>query len=327
MPGTALAGSLAVGVISRPPAIPPRRPVIGPVDLALVAVTLVWGLNNVALKRALTQFLPLSFNAVRFTIATVLIFGLLLLTERRISVPRAHLPQLLVAGLLGNAVYQVGFIKGLSLSTAGNVSFVLATMPASTALISHLLGIERLPWRGWLGFGVTLSGCALIILSGGGTVSFGSQTVRGDLLVLLATLGWCCYTIMSKRLVESFSPLALTAWTMGLGAVGLVVLSIPDLLRQDWTQPDALSWLALVGSAVLALVFCYVVWNWGLRVIGTARTAIYGNLSPLWTGFFGWLLLHETWGPARVAGAALILAGVATVRRAAASRSEQRERG
>jgi drug/metabolite transporter (DMT)-like permease len=291
------------------------------VDLALVGVTLVWGINNVALKRALTQFLPLSFNALRFVIATTLVFALLYMTERRIEVPRGAMRELLVAGLLGNALYQVGFIKGLSLSTAGNVSFVLATMPATTALVGHLLGAELLPWRGWLGFGVTLAGCVLIILSGGGKLSFGGETMRGDLIVLGATLGWVFYTILSKRLLTRYSPLALTAWTMGLGTVGLVLLSVPDLLRQDWSRPDSVSWLALVGSASLALVFGYVAWNWGLRQIGTARTAIYGNLSPLWTGFFGWLLLGETWAPSRALGAAMILAGVATVRSAGRLRS------
>lgn len=279
-----------------------------------MGMTLVWGINNVALKRALTQFLPLSFNALRFIVATALVFALLYRAERRIVVPRGSLARLAVAGLLGNVVYQVGFIRGLSLSTAGNVSFVLATMPATTALVGHLLGLERLPWRGWVGFGTTLSGCVLIILAGGGGLALGGPTVRGDLLVLAATLGWVSYTILSQRLLVRYSPLMLTAWTMGLGTIGLVAVSAPELARQDWSRPDALSWVTLVGSASLALVFGYVAWNWGLRQIGTSRTAIYGNLSPLWTGLFGWMLLGETWTAGRLLGAALILCGVATVR-------------
>jgi drug/metabolite transporter (DMT)-like permease len=218
-------------------------------------------------------------------------------------------------GFLGNTVYQIGFIKGLALSSAGNVSFVLATMPATTALLSHLLKVESLPWRAWAGLGVTLGGALLIVASGsGGALSLGGATARGDLMVLAGTLGWCLYTIYSRRVIGRYTPLRLTAWTMVLGTIPLIVFALPEILAQDWTRPAAIHWASLAGSAMLALVFGYVVWNWGLSRIGTARTAIYGNIAPLWTGFFGWLLLGEVWAPARVAGAALILAGVAVVR-------------
>ena len=289
------------------------------VDLALLAVTVVWGFNNIVVKRALQSFLPLSFNALRFGLATIVIFLLLYLSEGRITVPRSGLRELFVVGFLGNTVYQVAFIKGLSMSSAGNVSFVLATMPATTALLAHLLKIELLPWRGWLGLGVTLAGALVIVTSSGGAFTFGGQTVVGDLVVLAGTLGWAMYTILSRRLTSRYSPMQLTAWTMGLGLLTLIPVCVPELMAQDWARLDALDWASLIGSSMLALVFSYVVWNWGLRQLGTARTAIYGNITPLWTGLFGWLLLGETWPPARIAGGMLILAGVALVRRALAA--------
>lgn len=292
---------------------------LSPVDLALLTVTVIWGFNNIAVKRALGSFLPLAFNALRFGIATILIFLLLRLSEKRIAVPRADLGVLLLAGFLGNTLYQVGFIKGLSLSSAGNVSFVLATMPATTALLAHLLGIDRLPWQGWAGILVTLGGAMVIVASAGGTFSLGGETVLGDMIVLGGTVGWAMYTILSRRLTGRYTPLQLASWTMGLGLLTLIPVCVPELLAQDWARPDRLDWLSLAGSAVFALVFSYVVWNWGLRQLGTARTAIYGNITPLWTGLFGWLLLDETWPPARILGGALILAGVAIVRRALAA--------
>ncbi len=291
----------------------------GLVDAALVVVTLIWGINNVAVKTALREFSPLSFNALRFLAASTLTMGLLWRVEGRIAPPGRDLALLFGIGFLGNTVYQIGFINGLALSTAGNVSFVLATMPATTALLGHLLKVDVLPWRAWAGLGVTLSGALLIVASGsGGSLSLGGATARGDLMVLAGTLGWCLYTIYSKRVIDRYTPLRLTAWTMVLGTIPLIVVALPELAAQDWTRPAAIHWVSLAGSAALALVFGYVVWNWGLSRIGTARTAIYGNITPLWTGFFGWLLLGEVWAPARVGGAALILAGVAMVRGAKA---------
>jgi drug/metabolite transporter (DMT)-like permease len=308
--------------MSRPGAVSGRTALPAPgaaapvhaVDLALLGVTLIWGINGVAVKFALARFSPLSFNAIRFLIASTLIFVVLRIVEGPLKVPWHDLPQLLLVGFLGNTLYQIGFIKGMAISTAGNVAFVLATMPSTTAFLGQVLKIEALSGRAWCGVGATLGGALLIVFSGGGGVRLGGATARGDLLVLAGTIGWCMYTLMSRRLLSRYTPLRLTAWTMVLGTLMLSAFAAPELVRQDWAQPGPAEWAALAGSAAFGLVVCYIVWSWGLSRIGTTRTAIYGNLTPLWGGFFGWLLLGEQWGIMKLAGAALILAGVALVR-------------
>jgi drug/metabolite transporter (DMT)-like permease len=279
-----------------------------------VLVTLIWGLNSVAVKYALGEFLPLAFDGLRFAVSSALILAVLRLAEGRLELPKADLGRVFLIGVLGNTLYQVGFAKGLALSSAGNVSFVLATVPATVALLGRAMRLERLSGRGWLGIALAMGGCALIVASGGGRISFGGATARGDLIVLAGTLGWSLYTILSRPLLARYSPLRLTAWTMAFGGAVLVLVSLPELWAQDWSRPGALAWGCLLGSAALSIVLCYVIWSWGLRQLGAARTAIYSNLTPLWTGLFGWLLMGETWGPARIAGGAVILLGVWLVR-------------
>jgi len=299
-----------------------------PVDFALLGVTLVWGVNNIAVKSALARFSPLSFNVLRFAVASVLIMLVLRAAEGPLRLPpREDLPTLALVGFLGNTVYQVAFITGLARSTAGNVSFVLATMPATTAFLGHILRIERLSWRTWAGVGTTLGGAILIVISGSGVISFGGASTRGDLIVLAGTVGWCMYTLMSKGLLRRYTPLRLTAWTMVIGAAMLAPFGLPELVRQDWSLPGPAEWGALVGSASLALVAGYVIWGWGLSRIGTARTAMYGNITPLWTGLLGWLLMGERWGAWRIVGAALILLGVAVVRAGQAAASARENAG
>jgi len=292
----------------------PGKQKFGVSDVALLTVTVIWGINNVAVKYALRAFSPLAFNSVRFVLATTLIFGLLLGQRRPLQIRHQDLPRLVLIGILGNTLYQLAFIKGINLTSAGNAAFVLATMPATIALLAHLLGLERLSGRAWCGIAVALAGVAAIIAGGTGQLSFGGASVRGDLTILSGTLGWCLYTILSRPLLDRYTPTELTAWTMAFGTVPLVLLSIPELMRQDWSHPQLIHWTCVVGSGSLALVFSYVAWYRGLRNIGTTRTAIYGNLTPLWAGLFSWLLLGEGWNALRLVGAGLVLAGVTTVR-------------
>jgi drug/metabolite transporter (DMT)-like permease len=290
----------------------------------MFVVTIIWGINSIAVKDALGAFLPLQFNVIRLGLAAVLLL-LVMKVSGKWEVPsRKDWPMVVVAGFLGNTLYQFMFIKGIALSSATNTSFVLATMPAMTSVLSHFMGREKMTPRMWGGVLLTMVGVAGIVLGGsGGLASLTSGALAGDLTTLSGTLGWCLCTIFASDLTRRMSPTAFTAWTMVSGATLLAPLSIREMAAAPWRRVSVLNWSELVFSASLALVFSYILWNKGVKESGPASTAVFTNLTPMWTGFFGWLLLHESWTPLKLVGAAVILVGVSLVRFAAPLASVQ----
>lgn len=284
-------------------------------NLELLLVSFIWGINGIAVKDALQSFRPLQFNAIRLSLAAAVLL-LALRGSGKFEVPsRADWPKVILAGFLGNTLYQYLFIKGIALSSASNTSFVLATMPATTALLSHFSGRQKMTSRMWGGVGLTMVGAGLIVAGGSGGLSgLGGGNLAGDLTTLCGTFGWCVTTIIAADLTKHMSPLAFTAWAMVVGAALMIPLSISEFLRADWSLPSAWNWAELVLSGTLALALSYILWNRGVKSSGPASTAIFNNLTPVWTGIFGYLILRETWTPLRIAGAAVILAGVTLVR-------------
>jgi drug/metabolite transporter (DMT)-like permease len=273
-------------------------------------VTIIWGINSIAVKDALGRFLPLQFNVIRLGLAAVLLL-LVMRVSGKWEVPsRRDWPMVVFAGFLGNTLYQFMFIKGIAMSSATNTSFVLATMPATTSVLSHLMGRQRMTARMWSGVLLTMAGVAGIVLGGGRLAGLKAGTLAGDLTTLGGTAGWCLSTIYASDMTKRMSPTAYTAWTMVSGAVLLAPLSIGEMASAPWSSIPARSWGELVFSASLALVFSYILWNKGVMESGPASTAVFSNLTPIWTGFFGWLLLHESWTVLKLAGAAIILTGV-----------------
>lgn len=291
-------------------------------NVELLIVTIIWAINSIAVKDALGEFLPLQFNVVRLGLSTIVLFLVMQLSGGIRWPSRKDWPRVLMAGFLGNTFYQYMFIKGISMSTASNTSFVLATMPATTAALSHFLGKQKLSARMWFGVFLTLIGAGLIITGGAASGSAGSLsksvfsngTSLGDLITLTGTAGWCVYTIMSLDLMKTLDPIGATAWTMFAGVVFLIPLSLAELGTGNWSHISFKAWSEMVFSAVFAIALSYIIWNRGVKDSGPARTAIFQNLTPIWTGVFGWLLLHETWNLTRFAGAAVILTGVSLVR-------------
>lgn len=279
-----------------------------PTDALLVVMVLVWGLNYILLKAVLEQITPFAFNALRFSIAAVSLIAIA--AAFKAARPTAgDLKRLALLGLIGNTVYQFAFIKGVALTRAGNAALIMAAVPVETAVLSHLHGLERLRQRDALGLALSAAGIVTIVLGSGADVGFGTSTV-GDLLVFASTLCWAAYVIGTKPLADRYGPLTATAWTMGFGAVPLVLLSIPAVVAQPWHATPALALWATAASALGALVLSYLIWFRGIHVLGPSRTAMYSNFTPLVVALSAWPLLGETPTLWQAAGAAGIFGGI-----------------
>lgn len=279
------------------------------VDLALVAMTVIWGSNFIVLKLTFVEIAPMAFMAVRFVLASVVILAVLGVRERTLAVHRKDWRQVIAVGLVGTSLYQPLFIGGVSLTTASNSSLILASAPAFIALINQVLGRERLDLRGWMGVALAFVGIALIVESSGG-IEIGSATLAGDLLIFCATICWSLYSVLSAPLLKNYSPLRVTALSMALGTIPLIILGAPAILAQNWGRVDANGWAGLGYSFSLAIVVAYVIWNMGVRRLGGARTAIYNNLTPVVASLIAAALLNEAITPLKILGAVVIFAGL-----------------
>src|SRR5690606_14254485 len=127
----------------------------------LLIVVTVWGLNVSLSKWALQEFPPLAFTALRFGMASVLLPLILMRAEPPLKLPLQSLLPLTALGVVGNTSYQLGFILGLSRTTATNSALVLASMPLVVAGLAAAIGMERLSRRSAVGLALATVGVAL----------------------------------------------------------------------------------------------------------------------------------------------------------------------
>lgn len=277
-------------------------------DVLLLGMVLVWGVNYIVIKAAMREITPLAFNALRFAIAGPTL--VLIAWARKSPLPsRADLLLLAVLGLVGNSIYQFGFIEGVARTRAGNAALILAAVPVQTAVLSHLRGHEMLRARDMLGLLVSIAGIATIILGSGSDVSFGG-TIEGDALVFGSTVCWTAYIVLCKPATDRYGALTVTAWTMGLGAIPIILIGVPALRALPWRSVPAAAFAGTAASALGALVFAYIIWFRGVRRIGPARTSFYSNFTPVVVMLTAWPLLGETPTMWQIGGAIGIFAGL-----------------
>jgi drug/metabolite transporter (DMT)-like permease len=281
-------------------------------ETALSVMVLVWGVNFAVVKGALKAFEPLAFNAMRFAIASVFVF-VVLRARRQAALPeRGDVVRIVLLGVLGNVVYQVAFIVGLSLTRAGTAALILALTPVLTAVLSTLTGHERPGVRTWGGAALSVAGVGLV--TGTGLTVGGHRALVGDLILVGASVAWAAYTVGARPVVQKYGSIRTTAWTMWVGTVALWMVGAPSLARQEWRGLEWRAWGGLVFSALFAIGLAYLIWYRGVEKIGNTRTAIFSNLTPVVAMLAAALLLGERPSTWAVLGAVMTLTGVMVVR-------------
>jgi len=278
----------------------------------MLLVCLIWGINFSVTKLAIGEIPPLPFTAIRFALASLLLWMVLRLTEEPAVLPPSEIRRLVVLGVVGNTCYQLLFILGLAHTSATNSSLILSMVPTVVAVFAGLLGLERVTPKMWLGIGLGTLGVALVIAASG--MKFSTGTLTGDLLTVAAVLCWAGYTVGLRTLPPGLTPLRVTTVTTIAGMPGLALAGLPGLLVLQWGTVGAAAWWALAYATVLSLVVAYLLWNRSVQAVGGTRTAIYMCITPLVAVGAAWVVLGEHARPLQAIGAVLIIAGVLLTR-------------
>jgi drug/metabolite transporter (DMT)-like permease len=192
---------------------------------------------------------------------------------------------------------------------AGVAALIVAAGPAWIAIISRLMGRERLPTMGWVGIGLQLVGVACVV---GSTRGFegGGEVMLGAALIASGSICWALFSVLLQPYTQRAHPLHLSAITMASGALLILLIALPDLQRLQWTQVPAAAWGAVAYAGLGALVVAYLLFYRGVRVLGPTRTAVYGNLQPVIALGVAWVMLHERPTGWQLTGASFIMGGL-----------------
>lgn len=282
-------------------------------DPRLILVSLIWGVNFSFVKYALRDFYPLSFTIVRFSLAALFLVCVLIMTGESLRIERKDISPLIRLGLIGITLYNILFMYGLKLTSATNSALLISLSPLFAALIQGILKKERIVFRSGLGILLSSLGVFLIIQSSLGGISFSRHDLAGDLLTVCASVCWALYTIKSKPLLQEYSAVKVTAYSMATGSLLLLPMSLGELARQSWSGVSVQAWAAFGFSTFVSGGIAFSLWYQGVQRLGVTRTVVYHYFVPFVAVVFAALFLGERISIVQIIGGIGILAGVALV--------------
>lgn len=270
------------------------------VDLALLAVAVVWGSSYLAAKEVVDPDSVLAFLALRFAMATGVIA--LVMGRRTTRIGRDEL----AAGTLFGAILaaiSVCETYGVTMTSASNAGLIMALTVVVTPLLGGRGAVAPLFYAP---AAMVVLGCAALTQSGGFALPG-----AGDLLIAAAAVLRAVHvTVMSRTsaprrldptavtLVQLATVSVLTA--LPAGALGQFS-AVAQMSGRDW---------ALTGYLALACtVFAFGVQMWAVRHGTPARISLLLGTEPLWAVCIGVGLAGDPVTALGVVGAALVVGG------------------
>jgi drug/metabolite transporter (DMT)-like permease len=279
-----------------------RRP--GPVDLMLTATIVIWAFNITVTKYVLTNgFQPLAYGAIRYGLAALLAAGTALVLEGSLRVSGRRSLAL---------VNQFSFVYALKLGTATTVALILGTTPIFAAIISSVVGLERLSGRFWVATAIGFAGVALVALGSGGSLS---SDLGGDLLAIVLAMSWAAYSVTIVPLMRSYSPYRVSAVVLLVMCVPFVAASSPQIASQDYASLGWVVWAGLLFAIVGPLFLTNLLWFTAVHRVGPSRATLFANFQPFVAAVFAYLILSESLHWVQVVGGVTILLGIVLERR------------
>lgn len=272
----------------------PSKNIYTGIGLAILA-TFIWSGNFIVAKAVHQSIPPVSLNFFRWLLATLIIFPFAFSSFRRDwPVIRSSWHYLFWISLFGISLFNTFVYVGAHYTSAINLALIGTTSsPVMSVLFARIFLKERVGWLRVAGMLLCLAGVLYLLSKGDWNNLLSLQFGKGDLWVLLAAFCFAVYNTMVKKKPAAISPVSFLFTIFCLGTL----LVVPFFIR-EWQHAPAIHWdsralFSVIYLGLGASVICFLIWNIAIGHLGAGRTALFGNLIPVFSSVEAVLLLNE----------------------------------
>ena len=281
---------------------------LGAIGIALL-VTVLWSSSWVLIRWGLDGegLEPITFAALRYGLAAVVVVGWMLLRESPSTVLRGidgkTWVRIVVLGVLMYALTQGAQFVAIDSQPAATTSLVLSLTPLLVAGFA-VVSLGEVPARRQVLGTILVIGGAWLYFSG----DLGATTV-GMIAAVVGLAANVGASLLGRHVNREgrLSPVVVTALSMSVGAallvgVGFTVEGMPSVSLKAWL---IIMWLAVVNTAV-----AFTLWNLSLRRLSAVESAGINNTMMIQIAVLAWVFLDESLGIGEIGGVVLVSIGV-----------------
>ena len=276
----------------------------------LILLSAIWGGAFTLNKIALDSFTPEVIVAGRLISGSVFLVALIYFLYKRFSINLAQVNYYLFMSLVGIVIPFIAIITGQKNIDSAMAGILMATMPISTILLSHLfLDDEKMNKQKFIGFIISFLGVFILIYRDDLFIDNSiSETFESQLLVILGATLYAFAAIYGKK-YKITDPLSASTGTI-LFATFFMTIYLIFIDQSKPSYSNLLLDMNILLLGVLCTAIATVIYFQILQSEGASFISMMNFLIPLWAILFGIIILNDQFSWNYILGLLVILFGI-----------------
>jgi drug/metabolite transporter (DMT)-like permease len=281
------------------------------IGLAVLAA-FIWSGNFIIAKGVNKDIPPISLNFYRWLIASLIMLPFAIKQFRaQWKLVKQSWHYLFWVSLTGIALFNTFVYIGAHYTSAINLALIGTTSsPIMSVIFARIFLNEKIGWMKLAGMILCTIG-VLFLLSNGNfqnLLSFHFST--GDLWALLAAFCFAVYNTLVKKKPAGISPVNFLFVIFSFGTLMVLPFFIWELNRYPVVAWNSNIIFSIFYLGIAASVICFLIWNMAIGKLGAGRTALFGNLIPVFSSIEAAIILHENFTWVHITSMAIVFTGI-----------------
>jgi len=276
--------------------------------MAMILAMFFWGFSFIWSKILLELYKPVTIVFLRLLISVFFLFVTGYIFKKLKPIAKKDWPKLFLLSFFQPFLYFIGETIGLKYVSSTTASVLIATIPLFTPIAAYYFLKEKMPLLNIAGIIISVFGVTLVLFNDNFEIS---ANMDGLLLMLLAVFSAVAYSILTVDLAAKYNVFNLITYQNAIGLVYfLPVFLYFDyehfiLIEFTWEIAKPLFALAIFASSLAFMLFIY-----GIQVLGVTKANTISNIIPVFTAVFAWYILDEKLNWVNVLGILVVLSGL-----------------
>jgi drug/metabolite transporter (DMT)-like permease len=283
------------------------------VYVILALQQLISGATHIVAKVVVADVDPAALTFIRSVIASTGLLAIFWVRSGPLRIERKDWGRVALMGFFGVSLNQFLYLYGLRYTTAANGALLYAATPVFVLLLSHLFLKESISLRKAVGILFAFAGISIVIFERG--VDLSSTYALGNLLILIAVIGWTLAMIVGKGLIVRYGALRTTAAMMAAGAVIFTPFGLVATFKLPYGTLGAFDWAGILYLALGTSILGYLLWYHALGRIEASKVAVFANGQPVIAAVLSLIFLDYTITGSFVTGSIIAITGIVITQR------------
>jgi len=271
-----------------------QRQVFIGTGLAVLA-TIIWSGNFIISRQVHETIPPITLNFYRWLTATIIMlpFAWKKFTAE-FHIVKSRIGYFLLTSVMGISLFNTFVYIAGHHSTAINMALIGTTSsPIISVILARIFLHEKITFLKVLGMIICITGILLLLSRGSFETLLSFSFTKGDWWMLAAAFSFAVYNITAKKKPAQMSNVSFLFTIFLMGTIIVIPFYIYELKYAGGFEINKVSLFSIFYLGLGTSVICFLFWNIAIAKLGAGRTALFGNLIPVFSSIGAVLLLHE----------------------------------